>query len=109
DELALDASGIASRALEASGGDAGQVAIRARTLTLENASLISSATNASGDAGDVSIEVGTLRLSGSAIESGAAAEASGDGGTVAIIADTLALQAQSSITTSTLSSGNAGK
>ncbi len=106
-DIALDSSGIVSRAFL--GGDAGQVLIQTGALNLKGSG-ISSSTNGAGDAGGVTIKAERVQLTNaSTIQSGAAGGSRGNGGTVDIATDDLDLRAESSIVTTTLSSGNAGK
>ena len=114
---ALSLDGIGS---SASGtGNAGDVSVTARALTITNGGTISSVTGAAGNSGDVSVSVsGMLSVSGvgeNPAEIGplppaisASTYGSGNAGKVAVTAGILSIVTNGEITSATFASGNGG-
>jgi large exoprotein involved in heme utilization and adhesion len=103
-------------AVTVSTGDAGQVAIKARSITLTDSGQITSSTFGSGNGGKVTVEsTGAIEIHGSADAvggTGIAADsllgATGDAGTVTVDAGSVTIDATGQISTNTSGPGNGG-
>lgn len=83
-------TGIVSRAEQGSSGRGGNLTVKAGTLDILNAAVVSSSTAAEGDAGSVTVTAGKLNiLNGGVFSSSTFAE--GNAGNVAVMADTLTI------------------
>jgi filamentous hemagglutinin family protein len=105
----IDGATITSDSTGFGPGNAGEIAIKADTLTLTNAAFVSSSSNSEGGAGDVTLTARTISLDiSSAIHSDTLV--AGKAGNVTIKAAMLDLTNGSSITSDALSgTGDAGK
>src|SRR5205823_2524048 len=112
---AIAATGISSNAESGSSGDAGQVSVSARTLTIQGGGGIASGTFGPGRAGSVMVTVAdALLIDGTAgngftgINSIAGPGSSGDAGQVSVSARTLTLHGGGEISSSTFGPGRGG-
>jgi filamentous hemagglutinin family protein len=105
----LGRSGITN---ETSGnGNAGRIAISARTLTVDDGTIGSNTFSGSGAAGDIDLNVGTLNFMGHAFVSSSTADtATGRGGSVTITAsDSVSVSGGTILSAFSLGSGDAGR
>ncbi|MEM9482448.1 MAG: filamentous hemagglutinin N-terminal domain-containing protein [Cyanobacteria bacterium P01_F01_bin.116] len=110
DSVRFDDSGATSAVDRRAQGDGGNVEISARTLNVNNNSLLSSGTLGIGNAGNVIIQArdSVLFENSSDVNSTVGNAAEGDGGNVEISANILEVNNESLLSTGTFGSGNAG-
>ncbi len=90
-------------------GNAGNIELSARSLSLENGGFLSISTFGQGNAGNVTIEAeGAVELVGGDIFSTVGSDAKGNGGEINISANSLSLAEEAEITTEAFQDGNAG-
>jgi filamentous hemagglutinin family protein len=100
--------GIEARARGGSSGNAGEVEVRAGTLTLAGGATISARTGGAGHGGAIELRAGTLTLTGEGrIEVGTTGQ--GNGGTIEVQVGRLTLTDGASISASTGGAGQTGQ
>jgi filamentous hemagglutinin family protein len=108
-------TGITSDANQGSGGDAGDVILRARNVEISGGGVIRSSTFASGAAGKVRVRAGHLVIDGAgadiptAISSSPDQGSTGAGGSVDVRARTIEIRAGGTIRATTFGAGDAGR
>ena len=109
DYITIDNATVGSEVSSRAVGDAGDVTINTRTLSLTNGSLVDTSTSAEGNAGSVIITASDhITIDDAEISSSVFLEAVGDAGGVTITADSLNITNGGQISASTSGNGTAG-
>ncbi len=110
-----NSSSISNKPLTGATGNAGNISITSKALSLTNGSVINAGTAGNGNAGNVTISATEVSIDGvdsngnpSAVVSQVAPEAKGNGSSISITSNSLSLTNGGEIDASTFGKGNAG-